>query len=189
MGGNIRETFIDYLIGREYKIYTKNGLPSTAFEYARRIDCVMSWEGYSSWYEVATNIKQLLVDYDIGGAMEEYGEIGHRTVINALKRFDEFCDEINLVKRQLVDPFLKGEKISPKLVVKPNNSAIRVGDTVVWHDLEDNEDIAKQIVVTTDAENGEISCDAELAKESIGKEVGDIVVVNNYKYEIKQIIR
>lgn len=188
MDGNIRETFINCLIGRGYKVYTKSGLPSTVLEYARRIDCVMSWEGYSSWYEVATNIKQLLVDYDIGGAMEAYGEIGHRTVINALKRFDEFCDEINLVKQQMVDTFLKGEKIPPKLVVSPNNSAIRVGDTVVWHDMKDNEDIVKMIVVGS-AGDGEISSDAELARESIGKEVGDIITINKYKYEIKQIIR
>lgn len=184
----IRETFINYLIERGYKVYTKSGLPSTVFDYAKRIDCVMFWECYTSWYQVATNIKQLLVDYGIGGSMEEYGLKGHSAVINALRRFDEFCEEINLVKRQMVDPFFKGGKISPKLVVSPNNSAIRVGDTVVWHDMKDNEDIVKMIV-TKVVDAGEISCDAELAKESIGKEVGDVITVNKYKYEIKQIIR
>lgn len=189
MKGNIREAFLNYLIDRGYAVYTPKGLPSTVFNYVNRIDSVISWENFSSWYQVVINIKELLVHYDIGGTMEEYGLIGHSSVINALRRFDEFCEELYLVKEQIMEPFLKGEKISSKLIVGSDSSTVRLGDTVVWYDFEFDENIVKQIVAKDDVGVGEILYEAELANQSLGKRVGDIVEVNNYKYEIKQIIR
>ena len=39
---------------------------------------------------LAAKIGSVVERYDIGGDMEDHGNIGHRAVINALKRFKEF---------------------------------------------------------------------------------------------------
>lgn len=187
MHDNIRKTFIYYLLVHQDILYSedmryKSIFHDAVWDYVWQIDTVMSLEGYSSWYQVALNIKRLVVDCDFGGVYA-----GSGVVRRALRLFDRVCERLKLIAGQL-EHFGDEKILKSLLTVSPNNSAVRLGDTVVWYDLGNNEDIVKMIVAGS-AGAGEISCDAELVKESIGKEVGDVITVNKYKYEIKQIIR
>ena len=85
----MREAFEEYLIRRGYKVTTSSGQPSTVYDYIRRIDYVCDLEG-CGWAMLAAKIGSVVARYDIGGDMEDHGNIGHRSVINALKRFKEF---------------------------------------------------------------------------------------------------
>lgn len=86
----LKKKFTDYLIANGYSAVTPTGLPSTAYNYPIRIDKIVYYENYKNWFDVIANINKLLIDYDIGGIKEKKGNISHRAVINALKRFNEF---------------------------------------------------------------------------------------------------
>ena len=44
------------------------------------------------WTSLAKKISSIASLYDIGGAKEEIGDRGNRTVINALRRFEDFVN-------------------------------------------------------------------------------------------------
>lgn len=92
----MREQFIKYLIERGYKQTTPSGLPSTAYDYANRIDMVCKDERLTM-IELAQNIAAIVDKYDVGGAKEHIGARSHRAVINSLKRFNEFVQDIDLI--------------------------------------------------------------------------------------------
>lgn len=85
----MKNEFKAFLIEKGYKEYTKSGFPSTVYDYLGRIEKICMWEGMS-WQELAGDVDRLIPMYDIGGEKERLGNISHRAVINALKRYKEF---------------------------------------------------------------------------------------------------
>lgn len=85
----MKKQFEKFLIDQGYKQTTPSGNPSTVYHYIGWIERVCEKEG-RSWIQLAANIDSIVRRYDVGGIEEEYGNQGHRTVINALKRFREF---------------------------------------------------------------------------------------------------
>lgn len=55
---------------------------------------VMEREKIFSWDELGEKINALCVRYEDGGDEEEFGSKGNRTVINALKRYKEFYNQL-----------------------------------------------------------------------------------------------
>lgn len=86
----MKERFRRFLIDAGYKETTPSGNPSTVYDYIKRIDKVCEWER-ESWETLAEHIEVVVVMYDVGGPKEELGKKSHSAVINALRRFQEFC--------------------------------------------------------------------------------------------------
>ena len=80
-----------YLISIGYKQTTPSGHPSTVYQYLKAIRNVCDEERISLT-GLKENIDTIVAKYDIGGEKEEIGVKSHKTVINALKRFEEFLD-------------------------------------------------------------------------------------------------
>lgn len=87
------DNFEKYLIKRGYKEFTPSGLPSTAPQYRIAVSDIKSYEGMS--LEIfCKNIDSIINEYDVGGRKQSLGERGHKTWINALKRFKEYLVSI-----------------------------------------------------------------------------------------------
>ena len=86
----MKNSFIKYLEKEGYRILTPSGLPSTGPNYANRVDRVRKQEGLT-WPTLANDIDRIVSIYDTGGTKEDKGKQSHSVVINALKRFQEFC--------------------------------------------------------------------------------------------------
>jgi hypothetical protein len=84
------ENFKNYLIQNDYKEFTPAGNPSTVYDYVNRVKNILDREKISI-QNLATNIDSYVKKYDVDGIEAEYGNVGHRAVINALKRFQDFC--------------------------------------------------------------------------------------------------
>ena len=82
--------FMEYLKNTDHKEWTGSGFPSTVYQYAWAVECVMKKEGIEDWLTLAENILDLVPKYDKHGTMKSFGDKGHGTVINALKRFVEY---------------------------------------------------------------------------------------------------
>ena len=78
-----------YLISIGYKQTTPSGHPSTVYQYLKAIRNVCDEEGINL-IELKENISSIILKYDIGGEKETIGVKSHKTVINALKRFEDF---------------------------------------------------------------------------------------------------
>lgn len=78
-----------YLISIGYKQTTPSGHPSTVYQYIKAIRNVCDEEGINL-IELKENISSIILKYDIGGEKETIGAKSHKTVINALKRFEDF---------------------------------------------------------------------------------------------------
>ena len=89
----LREQYRDFLIEQRYSIKTRNGNPSTVYDYIKRIDAIAENEKYD-WCDIADNINILVKKYDVGGIEEEFGNKSHRAVINALKAYKRFLETI-----------------------------------------------------------------------------------------------
>lgn len=89
----MKNSFIQYLINQGYQDETANGEPSTAYDYANRVERVCSQEKLS-WQSLAHDINHIVSKYDTGGTKEQEGKQSHNAVINALKRFQEFCHSL-----------------------------------------------------------------------------------------------
>lgn len=83
------DDFKNYLIRCGYTEYTPSGYPSTVYDYVSRIKKVLEWESMPL-SELNQNIDRICHEYDIGGTKQDLGEISHRSVINALKRYREY---------------------------------------------------------------------------------------------------
>ena len=88
----MRKEFENYLILQGYSLTTPSGNPSTVYDYLKRIDKVCIWEN-CTWEMLAMNISQIVRMYDVGGLKENWGNLSHRAVINALKRFRDFLNQ------------------------------------------------------------------------------------------------
>lgn len=87
----VLEQFEKYLEKRGYSKLTPSGLPSTIYDYAHaRIPFVLRTEKIDI-INLCLNIDYYVKTYDFDGTKEHLGNKSHRAVINALKRFSEFC--------------------------------------------------------------------------------------------------
>ena len=89
--GSIELAFEEYLVNAGYSEYTVSGNLSTVFSYIRAIKKVLEEEGLS-WCSLQSNIDNIVSLYDIGGEKQHLGAKSKCTVINALKRFQEFVN-------------------------------------------------------------------------------------------------
>ena len=78
-----------YLISIGCKQTTPSGHPSTVYQYLKAIRNVCDEEGINL-NGLKENISSIILKYDIGGEKETIGAKSHKTVINALKRFEDF---------------------------------------------------------------------------------------------------
>lgn len=90
-GGAIEDDFEKFLVDSGYSVVTPSGLPSTVFAYVRSIYLVLDEEGIT-WQTLKTEISKLIPVYDEGGAKEHIGSKSNASVINALRRFEEFVN-------------------------------------------------------------------------------------------------
>lgn len=93
----IKENYKSYLIEHGYKQYTDNGVPSTVFDYIKRIEKVLEWERLT-WDELFNDIKLIRLQYEPDGKKASYGKTSHNAVINALRRFEEFKESKEYIK-------------------------------------------------------------------------------------------
>ena len=87
--GAIQTQYEAYLEAAGYPITGKTGKDSTVPAYVKAVGQVLKEEDLT-WAELEKNIEQIVTKYDVGGACEDFGAKSNRTVINALKRFQEF---------------------------------------------------------------------------------------------------
>lgn len=80
-----------YLISIGYKQTTPSGHPSTVYQYLKAIRTVCDEESINL-IGLKENISTIILKYDVGGEKEAIGAKSHKTVINALKRFEEFLN-------------------------------------------------------------------------------------------------
>lgn len=80
-----------YLISIGYKQTTPSGHPSTVYQYLKAIRNVCD-EECIGLIGLKENINAIITKYDVGGEKEIIGAKSHKTVINALKRFEEFLN-------------------------------------------------------------------------------------------------
>ncbi|GEM_PF-639950 len=81
--------FAGWLLSNGYKEYGISGNKSTVYQYSKYIEDVMERESMSQM-TLKDNIAQIVKKYDVGGECEELGQRGHRTCINALKKYYEY---------------------------------------------------------------------------------------------------
>ena len=91
--GETATAFGAYLIKAGYKAETDDGKPSTVYAYIKAIDLVLD-EEHLSWESLRFKITDIVRLYDSGGKKEYLGNKSNKTVINALKRFNEFVDAL-----------------------------------------------------------------------------------------------
>lgn len=85
----MEEKFKTYLIKNGYSLTTPSGNPSTVYSYIKSVYKVCEWE-HLSLGSLANQIETIICMYDIGGDKEDLGNKSHKTVINALKQFQNF---------------------------------------------------------------------------------------------------
>ena len=89
--GDYEKDFENFMLKNGYSAKTENDTKSTVYSYVNSVKSVMSEEGLD-WSSMVKQISSIASVYDIGGAKEEIGDRGNRTVINALRRFEDFVN-------------------------------------------------------------------------------------------------
>lgn len=182
--------FRKYLVEKGYKEYTPSGLESTVGQYIDAVEKVLEEERMSI-EEFNRRINEICFLYDIGGAKESIGERGHRTVINALKRYREFIDSAYCAPAKVI----KKDKIIPKTNKKKNEKAINLmmvneKSIVTTRNLETNEISTYKLVRNKQNAENEVLMDSPLAKSLLGHRKGDIVTIDSllpYQVEIVEV--
>ena len=87
--GSLQEGYAAYLEAAAYRVITPSGSPSTVPQYVKAIELVLDIE-HITWEELEKDIAYIVPKYDVGGCYEDVGNKSNRTVINALKRFQEY---------------------------------------------------------------------------------------------------
>jgi hypothetical protein len=75
-----------------YKVKTDSGNPSTVYSYVNAVESVLEEEGLS-WDALKANISATVSKYDVGGEKEVFGAKSNRTVISALKCFENYVNK------------------------------------------------------------------------------------------------
>lgn len=86
---NLRTLYKEWLIRKGYK------RDSTVDQYVYYIDRIVERENIFEWNHLPAYIGKLLIRYEKGGKEEDFGNLGHRTPINALGRLYDYLIEIN----------------------------------------------------------------------------------------------
>lgn len=175
--------FRKYLTGETYK-------PKVVFGYARAVEKVLEEERMSI-KEFNRRINEICCLYDIGGAKESIGERGHRTVINALKRYREFIYPAYCAPAKVI----KKDKIIPKTNEKRNEKTINLmivneKSIVTTRILKTNEISTYKLVRNKQNAENEVLMDSPLAKSLLGHRKGDIVTIDSllpYQVEIVKV--
>lgn len=179
---DLRKSFEEFLIRNGYKQYTPSGLPSTVYEYINGVDFVREEECLLSWSQLASNIGKFVCMYDVGGRKEALGEKGHKTIINSLKRFREFLDEIDYQDESYSKTeanFSQSTK-PDNIEIKPIQKYAGVGSTVIYRILEDNG--VNQVTIVEPANkksDKEVSKTSELGESLLYRKEGEVVKVNS----------
>ena len=79
-------------LGVDYVIEGGQTMNPSTEDMLNAIDKVCEWEGFSTWSQLASCFNIIVNEYDIGGKKESYGNLSHRTIINALKQFRTFVN-------------------------------------------------------------------------------------------------
>ena len=182
--------FRKYLVEKGYKEYTPSGLESTVGQYIDAVEKVLEEERMSI-EEFNRRINEICCLYDIGGAKESIGERGHRTVINALKRYREFINPAYCAPAKVI----KKDKIIPKTNEKKNEKTINLmmvneKSLVTTRNLETNEISTYKLVRNKQNAENEVSMDSPIAKSLLGHREGDIVTIDSllpYQVEIVKV--
>ena len=87
---NVRDNYESYLLREGYAETTPSGAPSTVAHYIKSIELVLD-EEHLTWSTLKFQIDRIIALYSDGGAKEDIGNKQHKTVINALHRFKDFC--------------------------------------------------------------------------------------------------
>ncbi len=182
--------FRKYLIDKGYKEFTASGLDSTVGQYIDAVEKVLEEERISI-EEFNRRINEICFLYDIGGAKESIGERGHRTVINALKRYREFINPAYCAPAKVI----KKDKIIPKTNEKKNEKTINLmmvneKSLVTTRNLETNEISTYKLVRNKQNAENEVLIDSPLAKSLLGHRKGDIVTIDSllpYQVEIVEV--
>lgn len=182
--------FRKYLIDKGYKEFTASGLDSTVGQYITAVGMVFEEERLSV-EEFNRRINEICCLYDIGGAKESIGERGHRTVINALKRYREFIYPAYCAPAKVI----KKDKIIPKTNEKRNEKTINLmmvneKSIVTTRILKTNEISTYKLVRNKQNAENEVLMDSPLAKSLLGHRKGDIVTIDSllpYQVEIVKV--
>ena len=89
--GDYETDFESFMLKNGYSAKTENDTKSTVYSYASSVKAVMNEEGLT-WAELYHRISDVASEYDVGGSKSEIGDRGNRTVINALRRFEDFVN-------------------------------------------------------------------------------------------------
>lgn len=186
--------FRKYLTENGYKIYTPSGLESTVGQYIDAVEKVLKEEGMFI-EEFNRRINEICCLYDIGGAKESLGEKGHRTVINALKRYREFIYPSWRTSEKAIGTNKIIPKIIPKTNEKKNEKTINLmmvneKSIVTTRDLETNEISTYKLVRDKQNAGNEVLMDSPIAKSLLGHREGDIVTIDSllpYQVEIVKV--
>lgn len=79
----VKQNFLNYLQNADYAQTTCNAYVSSVLRVCAREELTLP--------ELRNEIARIVMRYDFGGEEEEFGSANKRIVINALKRFSEFC--------------------------------------------------------------------------------------------------
>ena len=82
-----------YLIRAGYETETPSGHPSTVYAYSAAIERNVLETEHITWEGLRADIDNVVNRYDVGGPKEHIGAKSNSTVINALKRFQEFVND------------------------------------------------------------------------------------------------
>ena len=88
----IEAAYEAYLTDAGYSIETPSGNRSTVYAYISSIENHVLEEEHISWESLKNDIDNIVKLYDAGGIKERIGAKSNFTVINALKRFNEFVN-------------------------------------------------------------------------------------------------
>ena len=90
--GTVQTDYESYLISAGYKTETPSGHDSTVYAYSKAISNHVLKNEHMTWDGLRSNVDSVIAKYDVGGSLAHIGAKSNNTVIDALKRFQEFVN-------------------------------------------------------------------------------------------------